>query len=477
MRLDRVVSSSLVLDFEGDPATEISDVVYLSSDAAPGTLFCCLRGRRSDGHDHAPDAVVRGASALLVERRVERLPRPVPQVRVGDARHAMALAAAELHGNPSAALTVVGITGTNGKSTTARFVQALLDAAGRPCGLIGTMTGERTTPEAPDLQRELARFVRTGHAAAAVEVSSVGLVQRRVDGTRFAAGVFTNLSQDELWIHRTMEDYFRAKRMLFEAERTTTAVVNRDDEWGRRLLAELAGGELALHPFSVDDAADLDVGVTGSRFRWRGHPVELRPTGAHNVSNGLAALTAAVAVGVAPDVATEALSRVPPLPGHGQPIDAGQPFRVVVDFAHTAGALAAVLSEARRAAGADGRVVVVFGCGGDRDPGRRGPMGQAAAQHADVVVVTSDNPRTEDPAAILAAVADGARDARDLRVVEDRRQAIVSAIAEARESDVVVIAGKGHETGQIIGDTTLPFDDAEVARDALAAAGYQAVQR
>ena len=477
MRLDLLLSPDEVLDIEGDPATEVTDVTYSSADVSAGTLFCCLPGRQRDGHEFAPDAVSRGAAALLVERHLPTLPTPVPQLRVRDARHAMGIAAAALNGHPSHELAVVGVTGTNGKSTTAHLVQTILDAAGRPCGLIGTMNNARTTPESPDLQRALAGFVRTGKQAAAIEVSSVGLVQRRVDGVRFAASVFTNLSLDELWIHKTMEEYFRAKALLFEPERTAVGVVNVDDEWGRRLYDErMAAGAPHMRPFSLGDAGDLVVSIGSSSFTWHGERVDLPLDATFNVMNAIAALTTAAELGVAPDVAASALSKMPPIAGHGDAVDAGQPFRVIVDFAHTAGALAAVLDESRRATTEGGRVIAVFGCGGDRDPGRRAPMGEAAARNADIVIVTSDNPRTEDPAAILDAIVEGTRgsDARDVRVVEDRRAAITEAIREARAGDVVVIAGKGHETGQIIGTTVHPFDDAEVARDALAASGYGA---
>lgn len=477
MRLDSLLSTDEVLDIEGDPGTEVTDVTYSSADVTDGSLFCCLPGRNRDGHEFAPDAVRRGAAAVLAERLLDGLPRPVPQLLVADARHAMGVAASALNGHPSHRLTVVGTTGTNGKSTTTLLVQAILDAAGRPCGVIGTMNSARTTPEAPDLQRVLAGFVRDGKRSAAIEVSSVGLLQRRVDGVRFAAAIFTNLSQDELWIHHTMEDYFRAKAMLFDRERTEIGVVNVDDEWGRRLFDERTrarAGGLEMRPFRLSDATDLDLRVGSSTFRWRGRRVELPLDAVYNVMNALAALTATAELGVDPDVAAAALSSMKPIPGHGDPVEAGQPFRVVVDFAHTSAALAAVLEASRAATGDGGRVLVVFGCGGDRDPGRRVPMGEVAARNADVVIVTSDNPRTEDPGAILAAVANGARrgDAKDLRVVEDRRAAIHAAIREARPGDVVVIAGKGHETGQIVGTEVLPFDDAQVAREALDAAGY-----
>ncbi|HVM10030.1 MAG TPA: UDP-N-acetylmuramoyl-L-alanyl-D-glutamate--2,6-diaminopimelate ligase [Acidimicrobiales bacterium] len=473
MRLDLLLEAVEVLDLAGDASTDVVDVAYTSAGVRAGSLFCCLPGRRRDGHEFAADAVARGATALLVERNVDTEPA-VAQARVANARSAMGFAASALHGNPSHALQVVGTTGTNGKSTTSRLVQAILDGAGMACGLIGTMNNARTTPEAPDLQAALSAFVTEGKVAASIEVSSVGLVQRRLDGTRFAVGIFTNLSPDELWIHESMEEYFRAKAMLFEPERTAVGVVNVDDEWGRRLADERAS-LLPIRTFSLDDAHDLDLRVGASSFTWRGERVDLPLDASYNVMNALAALTATAELGVDASTAAAALSSIEPIAGHGDPVDEGQPFRVVVDFAHTAGALASVLTESRRALGGEGaRVMVVFGCGGDRDPTRRPLMGEAAARHADVVVVTSDNPRSESPAAIVTAVAEGARKAgaRDLRVVEDRREAIESTIADARPGDVIVIAGKGHETGQIVGGEVLPFDDAEVAREALRAAGY-----
>jgi UDP-N-acetylmuramoyl-L-alanyl-D-glutamate--2,6-diaminopimelate ligase len=345
--------------------------------------------------------------------------------------------------------------------------------------VIGTLNSARTTPEAPELQARLAAFVDEGLRAAAVEVSSVGLVQHRVDATRFACSIFTNLSPDELTIHGSIEEYFRAKAMLFEPERTAVAVVNADDAWGQRLLDEAAArdvaGSMRLVPFSLRDAVDLTIGDRGSRFTWRGAAIELHLDGEFNVANALAAATACAELGVDVDTIAAALTDVEPLPGHGERVEAGQAYPVIVDYAHTAGALTAVLRDARRATSAAGRVIVVFGCGGDRDPGRRAPMGEAAATDADLVIVTSDNPRTEPPLSIIEAVVAGARPrARDLRVVEDRADAIDFALREAAAGDVVVIAGKGPEQGQIVGDEVFPFDDRLVARNALAALGFGA---
>jgi UDP-N-acetylmuramoyl-L-alanyl-D-glutamate--2,6-diaminopimelate ligase len=471
VRLDQLLDEVEVLRFDGDPATEVRDVTYVSSAAEPGALFCCLRGARADGHDPAPDAVARGAVALVVERALDVPARA--QVHVADARAAMAPIAAALHGHPSSRLRVVGVTGTNAKSTTTVLVKAILDHAGIPCGVIGTLNSARTTPEAPEFQARLASFLDEGKRAAAVEVSSVGLVQHRVDATRFACAIFTNLSPDELAIHGSMEEYFEAKAMLFEQGRADVGVVNVDDEWGTRLRDRAS---VPIVPFSLADAADLTVKARGSRFRWRGADIALHLEGEFNVANAIGAATACAELGV--DVATiaNALAGVAPLPGHGERVEAGQPFAVVVDYAHTAGAITAVLRDARRSVAPDGRLIVVFGSGGDRDPRRRAPMGEAAGADADVVIVTSDNPRTEPPMSIIDAIVSGARPrARDLRVVENRASAIELAIREAAPGDVVVIAGKGPEQGQTIGTEVLPFDDRVVARNALAALGFGAL--
>jgi UDP-N-acetylmuramoyl-L-alanyl-D-glutamate--2,6-diaminopimelate ligase len=468
VRLDQLLDDVEVLRLDGDPATDVRDVAYVSSAAHAGALFCCIRGARSDGHDHAPDALAHGAVALVVERALDVPARA--QVHVPNARAAMAPIAAAFHGHPSERLRVVGVTGTNGKSTTTLLVKAILDRADMACGVIGTLNSARTTPEAPELQARLASFVADGKRAAAVEVSSVGLVQHRVDATRFACAIFTNLSPDELAIHGSMQEYFEAKAMLFASGRADAGAVNADDEWGRRLLDR---APIPLLPFSMNDAEDLDIGERGARFRWRGARVALQLDGAFNVANALGAATACAQLGVDVETIAQALTDVEPVPGHGERVDAGQPFPVIVDYAHTAGALAAVLGDARRATAPDGRVIVVFGCGGDRDPGRRGPMGEAAATNADVVVVTSDNPRTESPLAIIDAIVAGARPrGSDLRVVEDRAAAIELAVREARQGDVVVVAGKGPEQGQVVGEDVLPFDDRVIARNALRSRGF-----
>jgi UDP-N-acetylmuramoyl-L-alanyl-D-glutamate--2,6-diaminopimelate ligase len=470
MRLARLLHELTVTETLGDAfdagAVDITDVTHDSSDVHAGTLFCCLRGARRDGHDFAAAAVDAGAVALLVERPVEAVPATVPQLLVGDARGEMALAAAAVHGHPSRRLQVVGVTGTNGKTTTTFLVRAILEAAGRPTEVLGTMSGSRTTPEATVLQRTLAGFVADGKVAAAIEVSSMGLAQRRVEGVSFAAAIFTNLSQDHLDDHGTMEAYFEAKASLFVPGRAAVGVVNADDEHGRRLLAR---GGIPMRPYRLADAVDLELGVGWSTFRWDGELVRLPLDGGYNVANALAAATACRELGVGADQVAAGLSAVGVVTGHAEAVEAGQDFRVVVDYAHTPLALESVLQAARHAAGERGRVLVVFGCGGRRDPSKRGPMGWAASSVADVVVVTSDNPRDEDPDAIIAAVVEGATGGAQVLVEPDRRAAIATAFARASAGDVVVIAGKGHETGQDIGTEVLPFDDRTVAVELLTA--------
>lgn len=466
MRLDELLGDVEVLDRTGTPApTAVTAVVHATGDVVPGALFCCLRGARVDGHDLAPAAVAAGASAVLCERV---LPVDVPQVVVRDVRAAMARVAAAFHGHPSRALTVVGVTGTNGKTTTTHMIAAVLAAAGREARVLGTLSGlagPPTTPDAPALQSRLAAFRDEGAEVVAMEVSSHALAQRRVDATRFAVAVFTNLSQDHLEFHGTMEEYFRAKARLFEPDLAALAVVNADDDHGRRLLGE---APVPMRAFSLADAQDLRVRLTSSEFRWRGADVRLPLGGRFNVSNALAAATVAEVLGVDPETVARGLSSVPTIAGRFESVDAGQPFAVIVDYAHTPDGLEQVLQTARAGVG-DGRVIIVFGCGGERDRGKRPLMGRVATHLADLAVLTSDNPRSEDPWEILDEVRQGAAPDAALIVEEDRRAAIGVALDAARPGDVVVIAGKGHETGQVVGDRVLPFDDRVVARELLEA--------
>ena len=468
MRLDQLLAGVDVRERRGgDP--DIAYVTHDSTDAGPNSLFCCLPGTRADGHDFADAAVSSGAVALLVERP---LPIDVAQVVVDSARAAMAVAAAAVVGHPSRSLSVVGVTGTNGKTTTTHLLQAVLEAGGIATRVIGTLSGTRTTPESPELQRTLRAMADEGAGAVAMEVSSHALVQHRVDSVDFAVTAFTNLSQDHLDFHGDMESYFSAKAMLFEAGRARIGVVNTDDPWGARLVA-LAG--VPVKAYSLAEAEDLRMTAEGSAFRWRRHDVQLRLGGRFNVSNALCAAAVAEELGVDPAAVAAGLSAVESVPGRFERVDAGQQFSVVVDYAHTPDGLAALLSAAREMAESN-RVLLVFGCGGDRDRGKRPVMGAVAARGADVAVLTSDNPRSEDPLAIIDEVLAGASSS-GLVVEPDRAAAIALAVGKAQPGDVVVIAGKGHETGQTIGTTTLPFDDREVARAAVARSRHRHLDR
>jgi UDP-N-acetylmuramoyl-L-alanyl-D-glutamate--2,6-diaminopimelate ligase len=377
----------------------------------------------------------------------------------------MARVASRFHGEPSHALTVVGVTGTNGKTTVTHLLRSVLEAHGWPAAVVGTLGGLHTTPEAPELEALLARLRDEGRRAVAMEVSSHALDQHRVDGMRFAVAVFTNLSQDHLDHHGTMEDYFAAKARLFGPELAARGVVNADDPYGRTLLEK---APIPLDAFTIADASDLTVGVDGSSFAWCGQRVALHLGGLFNVRNALAAAAAARALGVPPDTVAEGLGRVTSVPGRFEAVDGGQPFSVLVDYAHTPEGLEQVLGAARAAAGSEHRVIVVFGAGGDRDRAKRPLMGRAATRLADLVVLTSDNPRSEDPMVIIEDVLSGAVSLDGLVVEPDRAAAIGAAIGAARPGDVVVLAGKGHEDTQVFADRTVPFDDREVARAALA---------
>jgi len=464
VRLDHVLGGVDGLDRLGDPAAvDVRDVTHDSRLAVAGSLYCCISGAVVDGHDYAAAAVDAGAVALLCERLVDV---DVAQVRVAATRPAMAVAAANFWDAPSRKLLVAGVTGTNGKTTTTYLLQSVLAAHGWPTGVIGTLSGARTTPESTELQRQLARLVAEGHEAVAMEVSSHALAQHRVEATWFAVAGFTNLSQDHLDFHGDMESYFGAKAALFSPGVTALGAVNADDAFGRRLLAEAA---VPLVPYSMADAEGLAVTSAGSTFRWRGVPVRLRLGGRFNVTNALCAAAMAECLGVGPKAVAEGLGAVASVPGRFEVIDAGQPFTVVVDYAHTPDSLDQLLQAAREAVAPGGRLVVVFGAGGDRDRAKRPLMGAVAAARADEVIVTTDNPRDEDPAAIIDDVMAGVTG--PAQVVPDRAGAIAAAVGQGRAGDVVVIAGKGHETGQTMAGRTVPFDDRVVARRVLEGMG------
>jgi UDP-N-acetylmuramoyl-L-alanyl-D-glutamate--2,6-diaminopimelate ligase len=447
---------------------EVTDIAFDHRQVRPGALFCCIPGQRTDGHQFAAAAADAGAVGLLVERPVG-VPVPQARVRAGQARRAMALAACRLWGHPSRQLVTVGVTGTNGKTSVTHLLGTIFGRTGRPTVVVGTLDGGRTTPEAPDLQRRLATAVADGCTAAAVEVSSHALDQDRVAGTWFAAGVFTNLGHDHLDHHRTMEAYFEAKARLFHADRCGLAVVNRDDPWGRRLLDRLEATGPAVETFGAGDARILSADASGTVFSWRGHEVRLPLAGRFQVANALAAATTASCLGVADTDIAAALAAAAPVPGRFEVVVAPPtvPWTGVVDFAHTPDALRSLLASARSLAGGH-RLICVVGCGGDRDRAKRPLMGTEAARNADVVVVTSDNPRSEPPEAIIDEVVRGVDNAQAsgaaaaLVVEVDRRRAIERAAELAEPGDVVVVAGKGHETTIEMAGVRLPFDDRAV---------------
>ncbi|MEO8692264.1 MAG: UDP-N-acetylmuramoyl-L-alanyl-D-glutamate--2,6-diaminopimelate ligase [Acidimicrobiales bacterium] len=449
---------------------EITHMTGDSRAVRDGSLFCCVPGALFDGHDFAARAVSSGARALLCERE---LPVDVAQIVVRNVRATMGPMASALYGHPSRSLPVVGVTGTNGKTTTVHLIAAILSATGRVTEVLGTLRGQRTTPEAPELQQLLAQARDDNRQAVAMEVSSHALAQHRVDGTRFAAAVFTNLSADHLDYHRTMEEYFRAKARLFEPSFTDIAVIDVDTTYGRLLADSVRLPVVVRSGASTVDV--LSVGLADSAFRWRDQVVRLPLGGRFNVANAVLAADTTAALDVAPDAIASALATVTPVPGRFERIDEGQSFTVLVDYAHTPDGLTRVLEAAREAvlsrSGGDGRVIVVFGCGGDRDATKRPMMGAEAEAGADLVVLTSDNPRHEGPQVIADAVLRGMNE-RPFAVELDRRRAIALALDAATEADVVVIAGKGHETTQQIGDTYNPFDDREVARDVLRGLGH-----
>jgi UDP-N-acetylmuramoyl-L-alanyl-D-glutamate--2,6-diaminopimelate ligase len=498
MRLDQLLSGWAGLELSGPTSVSITGVGHDSRTVSPGFLFVCIRGFRHDGHGFIVDAVSRGAVAVMVERDPATLtiPAGITVIRVPDSRVALAAAACRFFDNPSASLRLVGVTGTNGKTTTTYLVEAILGGAGRLTGLLGTIEyrcgattfpGERTTPESSDLQSLLARIRDLGAWGAVLEVSSHSLSLHRVDGCEFDVGIFTNLTQDHLDFHKTMQGYAEAKARLFQMlgrdrgkPGDAAAVLNADDPWSPFMMGQTRARVIR---FSLTGEADLRVrrmSLTLDGIRatvespWGALEIASPLVGGHNLANILGAAAAALHLGVDRATVEKGIANLRAVPGRFEKVEAGQPFGVVVDYAHTPDALERVLQIAREFTA--GRVIAVFGCGGDRDRGKRPLMGEAAARLADYVVLTSDNPRSEDPLAILEEIEAGVRKAyagseRHAKI-PDRREAIHAALARAKAGDLVVLAGKGHETYQILRDRTIPFDDRVVAKDALAALGY-----
>jgi UDP-N-acetylmuramoyl-L-alanyl-D-glutamate--2,6-diaminopimelate ligase len=473
---------------------EIASVEYDSRRTKPQGLFVCIRGTQHDGHHFIPEALRRGAGAFLVERDVQSAggaPVPGTIIQVDETRRALAHVAVGFYDAPSRELCLTGITGTNGKTTVSYLVEAALQAGDHRPGIIGTVEyrcagvrreAARTTPEASDLQALLRWMRGQGADAAVMEVSSHALALHRVAGCAFDVAVFTNLTQDHLDFHRTMEDYFAAKAQLFTMlrEKGGTAVINVDDPAGRRLL-EMARATVVTYGLT----AEADVTAVAPAYTLEGIRAfirtpwgtgELRSSllGRHNLYNLLAAVGVGGALKIPIERLLEGLSKVRGIPGRLEVVEGGQPFTVVVDYAHTPDAIEWVLRSLRELSG--GRLIVVFGCGGDRDRKKRPLMGEAAARWADRVILTSDNPRSESPEAILKEIEAGVGGVsggpeRTIRSV-DRRDAVRAAVGEARPGDVILIAGKGHETTQVIGDQKIPFDDREVAREVLREHGY-----
>ena len=479
MRLRAVLRDVPVRNGDGD--AEITSVTADSRLVVPGALFVAVPGFKTDGAKFIDSAVSRGAAAVVSESSVATAP---VSVQVDDARAALALIAANFYNRPANKLSIIGVTGTSGKTTTTKMIESILDASGQPVGLIGTieyrageerMTADRTTPDAAVLQQWFAKMVDAGVRNAVMEVSSHALALKRTHGIRFAAAVFTNLSQDHLDFHKDFEDYFAAKRILFDQIDCSrkTAIVNVDDEYGRRLAAELDGCAVTfgrqsnadIHPF-----AGFEISVRGlhGRIATPAGDVRLESQllGAPNLYNWLGAIGAALSVGIDPATIEAGIRNLAAVRGRFEYVASDDGPTVIVDYAHKPDALEKLLLAVRDLAPGR-RVLVLFGCGGDRDREKRSMMGAIAARLADQTILTSDNPRGERPDAILDDIERGMAGAANYARIKDRRQAIARTIAEALDDDVIVIAGKGHESYQVVGDQVIHFDDREEAERAL----------
>ena len=492
MQLKDILRHIPTLKIEGPLDREVTGITYDSRRLTPGMIFVAIPGHNVDGHQFISNAIDRGAAAVICESN-GFVSRRATKVKVSDSREALARAAAIFYQHPSAKLKVIGVTGTNGKTTVAFIIKQILEVSGLRCGLIGTVRYEigdrvipahRTTPEALEIQQMMAQMARTGCGACVMEVSSHALDQKRVAEIEFDVALFTNLTRDHLDYHGTMDAYYLAKRQLFQSRaasgKSRTAVINIDDAYGERLHREsdlevqLTYG---LNEKAVLRATELELGRDSTRMVIhcsRGKiPCKLNLIGRHNVYNALAAVGAALALDVPSDVITRALESMPSVPGRLETIHRGQPFGVFVDYAHTDDALQNVLVTLRELT--RGRLLLVFGCGGSRDMGKRPRMGRVAAELADFSLITSDNPRKESPATIAAQVEQGFREVRQdgYRIELDRRRAIDEIIRMAHPEDLVLIAGKGHETYQEFEDTVIPFDDRVHAGETLETMGYQ----
>jgi UDP-N-acetylmuramoyl-L-alanyl-D-glutamate--2,6-diaminopimelate ligase len=492
MQLRQLIQNLPDATVEGSVDREVAGITYDSRRVTPGMVFIAIPGQHVDGHEFIGTAVERGASAVICERS-RLVPGRVTKIHVTDVREAMACAAGSYYQHPSAKLKVIGVTGTNGKTTVAFMIKAILEAADIKTGLMGTVRYEigdrvipaqRTTPESIEVQQMMSQMLKADCQACVMEVSSHALDQKRVHGVEFDVGIFTNLTRDHLDYHGTMENYFAAKKKLFsslqQGTKKGTAVINIDDEYGARLAAEGDGVEVCLtYGFGEKArlrATKIELNVDGSRFvieaPGRKFAIRLPLIGRHNICNALGAVGACLALKIDVVKIQAALNALPPVSGRLEMVSAGQPFGVFVDYAHTDDALKNVLTTLREIT--KGRVLVAFGCGGNRDSGKRAKMGRIAAELADFTLITSDNPRKEDPSRIAAQVEEGYRAVRvDAYEVElDRRRAIQQIITRAKPGDSVLIAGKGHETYQEFEDTVVPFDDRVHAQEALETLGF-----
>ena len=488
MILKKLLESIPTRLVEGDLEREVTGIVLDSRRVSPGKVFVACPGHNADGHDYISEAIDRGAVAIICERNGFASHRAA-KIVVQDTRAIMPALACEFYGHPSRKLGVIGITGTNGKTTTSFLLKNVLEAQGIKTGLITTvhydvagriLPAHRTTPEALDLQQLFAQMVREGCEACVMEVSSHALEQARVNGTHFDVGVFTNLTQDHLDYHGTMENYFNAKARFFtlleNSAKRARAVINGDDEYGRRLMSESKTADTVSFGLLGDttlQATEIELDPSGMHFNVNdegtGHSVGSQLIGRHNVYNSLAAIGVTKAMGLDVGKSVEAMAKTPPVPGRLERLNMGQPFNVIVDYAHTADALENVLTTLREVT--PNRILLTFGCGGNRDAGKRPKMGEIAARLAHYTVVTSDNPRKEPPAAIAAQIEAGYRSVRTdgSRTILDRHAAIRDVIHHAQAGDTVVIAGKGHETFQELKDSVVPFDDRRHAAEVIAA--------
>jgi UDP-N-acetylmuramoyl-L-alanyl-D-glutamate--2,6-diaminopimelate ligase len=451
----------------------VSGVTQDSREVQPGDFYCCVSGEYFDGHTFASDAIAAGAVALLVDRDIENIPDDIAIIRVKNVREILGYVAHKVFGEPSTSLTIVGITGTNGKTSTTAMLSAILSHAGFSVHTMGTLTGVRTTPEAIDLHAVFRQCVIDGISHVVMEVSSHALALYRVAGVMFDLAVLTNVGRDHLDFHGTEEAYFAAKAKLFDPRQSRRGVVNIDDARGQ-LLFDVQPIEMTT--FSMGDVSDMAVEVDRVRFVWRNEVVEVPLGGIFTVMNALAALTAATEMGVANKVAARGLTNLSPITGRFESVPNSVGIGVIVDYAHTPEGLTVLLETTRTLT--HERVIVVFGCGGDRDQGKRPLMGKVASELADVVVVTSDNPRGENADGIIDEILVGITRGQHAEIFRevDRSQAITSAISMAKHGDIVVLAGKGHELTQEVGGVQFPFSDMEMAREALRQREQEATQ-